>query len=101
MEDYSLRISACVLWLMLLSGFHVRVASAQTQNPSVAQDSAAVPAAVGARSAPAFEVNAAVETYLAKMPASERARSNAYFEGGYWLQLWGFLSAVAGVGLVL
>jgi STE24 endopeptidase len=60
-----------------------------------------VPAAVGARSAPAFDVNAAVETYLAKMPASERARSNAYFEGGYWLQLWDFLSTVVVMWLLL
>ena len=96
-----MRISAFVLWFILLSGFHVRVAGAQTQNPSVAQDSAAVPAAVGAKSAPAFDVNAAVETYLAKMPASERARSNAYFEGGYWLQLWDFLSTVVVMWLLL
>jgi STE24 endopeptidase len=96
-----LRISAFVLWFVLLSGFHVRVAGAQTQNPSVAQDSAAAPAAVGAKSAPAFDVNAAVETYLAKMTASERARSNAYFEGGYWLQLWDFLSTVVVMWLLL
>ena len=47
-----------------------------------------------ARAAQPFDVNAAVEAYLAKMPASERARSNAYFEGGYWLLLWDFLSTV-------
>ena len=47
-----------------------------------------------ARRAAAFDVNAAVEQYLAKMPAAERARSDAYFEGGYWLQLWDFVSTV-------
>jgi STE24 endopeptidase len=41
-----------------------------------------------------FNVNAAVEAYLAKMPPAERARSNSYFEGGYWLLLWDFLSTV-------
>ena len=41
-----------------------------------------------------FDVNAAVDAYLAKMPPAERARSNAYFEGGYWLLLWDFLSTV-------
>jgi STE24 endopeptidase len=56
---------------------------------------------VPAASAPAFDVNAAVETYLAKMPAAERARSNAYFEGGYWLQLCDFLSTVAVMWLLL
>ena len=29
------------------------------------------------------------------------ARSNAYFEGGYWLQLWNFLLGLAIVVLLL
>src|SRR5215469_7498459 len=45
-------------------------------------------------SAPAFDVNAAVEAYFAKMPPERRAQSNAYFEGGYWLVLWDFLYSV-------
>jgi len=38
-----------------------------------------------------FEVQAATDAYLAEIPAQARARSDAYFEGGYWLILWGFL----------
>jgi STE24 endopeptidase len=38
-----------------------------------------------------FDVNAATEAYLAKIPANKRAASDAYFEGGYWLILWDFL----------
>src|SRR5271165_470852 len=38
-----------------------------------------------------FDADAATEAYLAKIPAEKRAASNAYFEGGYWLQLWDFL----------
>jgi STE24 endopeptidase len=56
---------------------------------------------VTGQAAPAFDVNAAVEAYLAKMPPAERARSNAYFEGGYWLQLWDFLSTVVLMWLLL
>ncbi len=52
-------------------------------------------------SAPTFDVEAAVNAYLAKMPPSERARSNAYFEGGYWIILWDFLSTVLVMWLLL
>jgi STE24 endopeptidase len=48
-----------------------------------------------------FDVSAAVDAYLAKMPPAERARSNAYFEGGYWLLLWDFLSTVVVMWLLL
>lgn len=48
-----------------------------------------------------FNVDAAVEQYLAKMPPAERAKSNAYFEGGYWLILWDFLSTVFVMWLLL
>jgi Zn-dependent protease with chaperone function len=51
--------------------------------------------------APAFDVNAAVEAYLAKMPPAQRARSNAYFEGGYWMVLWDFLMSIVVMWLLL
>lgn len=57
--------------------------------------------ATTAPSAPTFDINAAVNTYLAKMPAAERARSDAYFEGGYWMILWDFLSTVFVMWLLL
>jgi STE24 endopeptidase len=41
-----------------------------------------------------FEVEAATNAYLAQIPASARRRSDAYFEGGYWLILWDFLVAM-------
>ncbi|HZI63320.1 MAG TPA: M48 family metallopeptidase [Thermoanaerobaculia bacterium] len=47
-----------------------------------------------------FDPLAATEAYLAKLSPEERARSDAYFEGGYWLQLWGFLYGL-GVALLL
>lgn len=42
-----------------------------------------------------FDAEAATKAYLAEMPAEARARSDAYFEGGYWLQLWDFLYGAA------
>ena len=38
-----------------------------------------------------FDADAATAAYLATMTPAARARSNAYFEGGYWLVLWDFL----------
>ena len=48
----------------------------------------------------AADARAATEQYLATVPPEVRARSDAYFEGGYWIQLWGFLIS-AGILLLL
>lgn len=47
-----------------------------------------------------FDVEAATEEYLSRMSPEEMARSDAYFEGGYWLQLWGWLYTL-GVAWIL
>ena len=44
-----------------------------------------------AQPSPNFSVAAATDAYMARIPASAQARSDAYFEGGYWLILWDFL----------
>ena len=62
--------------------------------PSVIQ----VPAE--AQPSPHFDASAATNAYLAQIPADKTARSNAYFEGGYWLILWDFLYGVV-VALLL
>lgn len=66
-------------------------------NPVAASagDGAATPAASS------FDLNAATEAWLAKVPADKRARSDAYFEGGYWIGLWDFLYSVAVFWLLL
>jgi STE24 endopeptidase len=71
--------------------------------PACAQASSHEVAAAGghAASAQAFDVKAAVDAYLARIPADKRARSDAYFEGGYWLQLWDFLSIVVVMWILL
>src|SRR5260370_2983799 len=42
-----------------------------------------------------FDAAAATNAYLAQIPADKTARSDAYFEGGYWMILWDFLYGVA------
>jgi STE24 endopeptidase len=78
--------------LFLLAGLGFGSAQAQpaiqptadiTQVPPAAQPSAH------------FNADAATEAYMAMIPPAATARSNAYFEGGYWLILWDFLYASA------
>ena len=75
------------LTVLLFAGLSAGDA-AQPAAPSIS-DPASQPAA-----GHAFDVKAAVDAYLAKMPPAQRARSDAYFEGGYWLILWDFLATV-------
>lgn len=67
---------------------------ANSQMPSVIT----VPAA--AQPSAHFDAEAATEAYLAQIPPAARARSDAYFEGGYWLILWDFLYGAV-VALIL
>ncbi len=48
-----------------------------------------------------FDVEAATAEYLAAMSPEEKARSDSYYEGGYWLQLWNFLYGLAVAWLLL
>ena len=68
--------------------------------PSEPMAEVAVVEEVAAPSAP-FDVDAAVEAYLSRQSPDEKARSDAYFEGGYWLQLWGFIYTIAVAWLLL
>ena len=43
---------------------------------------------------PAFDETAATNKYLSRISGEARARSDAYFEGGYWLQLLDLLYAL-------
>jgi STE24 endopeptidase len=90
-------VRACQFVVLTILLFSV-LASGQSNTPSAA--TTAVPANQTS-AGPAFDVRAAVDTYLAKMPPAQRARSDAYFEGGYWLQLWDFLSTLFVMWLLL
>jgi len=79
---------------VLLLGVSLRLSAQGPETPA--------PAVATASSAPApFDAAAATEGYLAKLTAEQRARSDAYFEGGYWLELWNVLYGLAVAALVL
>src|ERR1700751_3678890 len=89
-----------MVWGILLLTFFF---SAGLDRPAQAQTSDTHPTGGSGSAAAAqpFDVKAAVDAYLASVPAAQRARSDAYFEGGYWLLLWDFLSTVLVMWILL
>ena len=63
--------------------------------PVPAQEIYAPPAAPAPSIAPNADPATATRAWLDTVPADKRAKSDAYFEGGYWLILWNFLLAAA------
>ncbi|HXT19583.1 MAG TPA: hypothetical protein VN923_02425, partial [Thermoanaerobaculia bacterium] len=101
------RVTASLLVLCALPIVAAAQAPAGSPSPPAAAASAnpasaatAAPAAVPAPTL-AFDPEAATREWLAKVPPKEKERSDAYFEGGYWLQLWGFLYGLAVSWLLL
>ena len=47
-----------------------------------------------ASAAQGFDVEAATRAYLDTLQGAARAKSDSYFEGGYWLPLWGALISI-------
>ena len=79
----------------LLLGAAVALAPA---GPSAAATPGADPSAMAA---PAIDPKVATEAWLAKVPPEKRERSDAYFEGGYWMALWDFLYSAGVFWLLL
>ncbi|HWM60981.1 MAG TPA: M48 family metallopeptidase [Rhizomicrobium sp.] len=55
----------------------------------------------GIDTTPAFDSAQATDKYLARISGAARAKSDAYFEGGYWLQLLDLLYALGVAALLL
>src|SRR5947208_7422334 len=63
--------------------------------PVEAQQISASPSSTMVEPAKSFDPAAATKAWLNTVPADKRAKSDAYFEGGYWLLLWNFLLTAA------
>ncbi len=84
--------------MRLLLAAAIAAAAVHVEPAQLAPLSPPPPAASGASGS--LDPAAATRAYLDQLPADQRAKSNAYFEGGYWLKLWGFLWG-AGISLLL
>jgi len=98
MSSRTVVVTAICCLVFLYATFCATIASAQPPNanemPSVIQNPPE------AQPSMHFDATAATNAYLAQIPADKTARSDAYFEGGYWLILWDFLYGAA-VALLL
>src|SRR5438094_2934784 len=64
--------------------------------PVQAQESSPPPVtSTKIEAAKSFDPVEATKAWLNTVPSDQRAKSDAYFEGGYWLILWNFLLAAA------
>ncbi|MBX3698023.1 MAG: M48 family metallopeptidase [Dokdonella sp.] len=79
----------------LLAGSALAVAAPPAELPPGLQ----IPDA--ARPGPDFDVDRATQAYLDLLSPEQKAQSDAYFEGGYWLQLWGLLYGLAVAWILL
>ena len=83
-----LRVSLLLFALLLWPVMRVE---AQSAGADVAHPASLASAPAG----PAFDLKGATDAYLATVPPDKKVRSDAYFEGGYWLQFWDFLFGAA------
>jgi len=74
---------------------------ALAQPPAANQMPSVIQVPPEAQASPHFDATVATNAYLAQIPADKTARSDAYFEGGYWMILWDFLYGAAVTLLVL
>ncbi len=94
------RWARLVFWLVLACAASSGFAQAE---PAAAPTGAVAPKSLtrelppglhvpdAARPGPDFDAARATDAYIALLTPEQRAKSDAYFEGGYWLQLWGLL----------
>jgi STE24 endopeptidase len=90
-------ILCAVAWLLIAIGSSGTTLAAETTAREF-PPSLQIPEA--ARPGPGFDAERATDAYVALLSPEQRASSDAYFEGGYWLLLWGFLYGL-GVAAIL
>jgi STE24 endopeptidase len=78
-----------ILWILVLVLFCLFAEAAAP--PKSTMFTGPIPIPPAAQPSPQFNVEAATNAYLHLIPPEAKARSDAYFEGGYWLLLWDFL----------
>jgi STE24 endopeptidase len=87
----------CMIACLAVTQTQAAIQATSDSNPDISAQTSVEPSqlpVITPASSRPEDIEAATNAWLATVPPAERARSDAYFEGGYWLQLWDFLIAV-------
>ena len=87
---HSILILLVVTAAMTLLPASAQERAAQSASPAIPENVSSFIRTIGAN-----DPAAATQAWLHSIPRNEREKSNAYFEGGYWLILWNFVLAAA------
>lgn len=90
--------AALVLSLTLAHAADADIAAAQAQKADATAQASGFkirPVDDAWRAALPRNAEAATQAYLDRLPAEVQAKSDAYYTGGYWLQLWNLLLGLA------
>jgi STE24 endopeptidase len=93
-QTFLARVLGCLIFFFVTFSTTFCTIPALAQPPGANQMPSVIHVPVEAQPSPHFDALAATNAYLAQIPADKTARSDAYFEGGYWLILWDFLYGV-------
>jgi STE24 endopeptidase len=88
-------VRAAVALVFCLASLAALAAPPPSAMPSV------IPVPAAAQPSAHFDAQAATDAYLALIPPAATERSDAYFEGGYWLLLWDLLYGLVIALLIL
>jgi STE24 endopeptidase len=97
----TLSLFACTILLLTLFAANPALFAQEKPDDAANQMPSVVTVPPEAQPSAHFDPEAATNAYLAQIPATARARSDAYFEGGYWLILWDFLMSLFAYWLLL
>ena len=89
-----------IVLVMLLLGLCAAAIAVPATSPTARDLPPGLQIPDAARPGPNFDVDRSTEAYLNLLSSEQRATSDAYFEGGYWVQLFAFLYGL-GVAAVL
>jgi STE24 endopeptidase len=88
-------IQAIVISAMALMSLSAQENVAQSASPEISERVISPVDHSGHDLRAEFDPAAATKAWLDSIPGDQRQKSNAYFEGGYWLILWNFLLTAA------